>query len=189
MRIPFVSFFKVNLFEELLEHAEKVKECAWVFQQALECFASENTCSFEEYHVEVNKLENEADAIKRRIRGHIPPGTQMVVPNFQFFMYLKEQDKVLDSVQGSLDWLSHRIDKGLPVELKKNFLLLVDTVIVPIEDMSRMVREAEKYFKNYSDKQRIVLKDIIRNLRQREHEVDRIEHDMKKQIFSMIGLL
>jgi uncharacterized protein Yka (UPF0111/DUF47 family) len=36
MRIPFLSMFITSPFEGLQEHAEKVKECAWVFQQAID---------------------------------------------------------------------------------------------------------------------------------------------------------
>ncbi|MBW2337222.1 MAG: hypothetical protein JRF47_10775, partial [Deltaproteobacteria bacterium] len=37
MRIPFISLFLTSPLEGLLEHAEKIKECAWAFQQAMEC--------------------------------------------------------------------------------------------------------------------------------------------------------
>ena len=36
MRIPILSMFVTSPFKGLQEHAEKVKECAWVFQQAIE---------------------------------------------------------------------------------------------------------------------------------------------------------
>lgn len=185
MRIPFISIFITSPFDGLLEHAEKVKECAWAFQQAMECYASEQCMVLEEYRQEVTKLENEADAIKRRIRGHIPVGTRMPVSKFQLFLYLKEQDKVLDSVQDALDWLSYRVNPGFPEELKKDLFLLVDSVIEPIEELSRMVAEAKRYFDSYSDKQRNIVKDIIHNLRQKEHEADRIEDGLKFKIFSM----
>jgi uncharacterized protein Yka (UPF0111/DUF47 family) len=35
MRIPFLSMFMTSPFVGLQEHAEKVKECAWTFQQAI----------------------------------------------------------------------------------------------------------------------------------------------------------
>ncbi len=185
MRIPFLSVFIASPFDGLLEHAEKVKECAWAFQQAIECHASEKCQNFEEYRQEVNKLESEADAIKRRIRGHIPFGTRMPISKFQLFLYLKEQDKVLDSVEDSLDWLSYRMVPGIPEELKKDIFHLVDTVIDPIEDLSRMVAEAKKYFETYSENQRKIVKEIIHNLRKKEHEADEIEIELKYKIFSM----
>jgi len=185
MRIPFLSFFIISPFDGLLEHAEKVKECGWAFQQAMECYASERCEEFEAYRQEVDKLENEADVIKRRIRGHIPVGTRMPVAKFQFFQYLKEQDKVLDSVQDSLDWLSYRINPGFTEELKKDLFLLVDSVIEPMEELSRMVAEAKKYFETFSDKQRNIVKEIIRNVRKGEHEADRIEDELKHKIFAL----
>lgn len=185
MRIPFFSFFTISPFDGLLEHAEKVKECGWAFQQAIECYASERCEEFEVYRQEVDKLESEADAIKRRIRGHIPVGTRMPVAKFQLFQYLKEQDKVLDSVEDSLDWLSCRISPGFTEGLTKDLFLLVDSVIEPIEELSRMVAEAKKYFETYSDKQRNIVKEIISNLRKREHEADRIEDELKHKIFAL----
>jgi len=185
MRIPFLSMFMTSPFEGLQEHAEKVKECAWTFQQAMECFVSDQCKRFEELREEIIKMESEADAIKRRIRGHIPVGTVMPVDKFQLFQYLREQDNVLDSVEDVLDWLSYRMDPGIPEDLKKDFLLLVDSVIDPIDELSKMVKEARLYFKNYSDKQRIVVKDIIRKLRRQEHEADKVEDVIKQKALSL----
>ena len=74
MRIPFMSIFMASPFEGLQEHAEKVKECVWAFQQAIECHVSNRCKKFEEFRREVVRMESEADVIKRRIRGHIPKG-------------------------------------------------------------------------------------------------------------------
>ena len=185
MRIPFLSFFMTSPFKELIEHAETVKECGWAFQQAMECYVSEECERFQDYQDEVNKLEHEADVIKRRIRGHIPLGTIMPIPKFQLFMYIKEQDHVLDSVQNVLYWLSYRTQPGLREELKADLLKLVNSVIEPIEELSRMVIEAQKYFDTYSHKQRNVVKKIISNLRSSENDADRIEDALKHKIFSI----
>ncbi len=185
MRISLRSLFVSSPFEGLQEHAEKVRECGWVFQQAVECYASDKCEEFEALRQEVTKLENEADAIKRRIRGHIPKGTRMPVSKFELFLYIREQDKVLDSVQDALDWLSYRTRPTIPEDLKKDLFLLVDSVIEPIEDLSRMISEAKKYFDSYSEKQRKIVKDIIRNLRIREHEADQMEDVLKTKLFSI----
>lgn len=185
MRIPFISMFMTSPFEGLQEHAEKVKECAWTFQQAMECHVADRCQRFEELREEIIKMESQADAIKRRIRGHIPMGTMMPVDKFQLFMYLREQDAVLDAVEDVLDWLSYRKDPGIPKELEKDFLLLVDAVIDPIDELSKMVKEAREYFKNYSDEQRVVVKDIIRKLRKQEHEADKAEDVVKQKALNL----
>ena len=52
MRIPFFSMFMTSPFEGLQEHAEKVKECAWAFQQAMECHFSPRCHTFEDFRKE-----------------------------------------------------------------------------------------------------------------------------------------
>lgn len=185
MRIPFLSLFATSPFDGLQEHAEKVKECAWSFQQAMECHVSHRCEGFSELRDQVNRMEHEADAIKRRIRGHIPKGTLLPVDKFQLFRYLREQDSVLDSVQDVLDWIAFRTEPGIPESLQKDFLLLVDAVIDPIDELSNMVSEARVYFKNYSENQRVMVKEIIVSIREQEHKADRIEETVKAKTFQL----
>jgi predicted phosphate transport protein (TIGR00153 family) len=185
MRIPFLSLFVTSPFEGLLEHAEKVKECAWAFQQAMECHVSDRCRQFEELRSEVSKLENQADNIKRRIRGHLPIGTMMPVSKFQLFRYLREQDQVLDSVKDALNWISYRSEPGIPPELEKYVFLLVDAVIDPLEELSPMVAGAKLYFETYSEKQRVAVKEIIRRVRAQEHAADKAEAEIKQRVFNM----
>jgi len=84
-----------------------------------------------------------------------------------------------------LNWLSYRSEPGIPEKLQKEFFLLVDANIDPIEELSIMVLEARKYFKNFSEKQRTLVKDIIRNLRRQEHEADKVEAMLKAKILNM----
>ena len=185
MRIPFFSMFMTSPFEGLQEHAEKVKECAWAFQQAIECHLAEKCKTFEEFRQEVIQLETEADVIKRRIRGHLPKGTLMPVYNFLLFRYLREQDQVIDAVEDALDWISFRSEPGIPPELEKEFVILTDAVMDSIEELGNMVVEARKYFKNYSEDQRVIIKNIIRTLRRQEHEADKAEDVVKQKVLNM----
>ncbi|MCF8078739.1 MAG: TIGR00153 family protein [Desulfobacterales bacterium] len=186
MRLPFFSIFITSPFDGLQEHADKVKECGWIFQQAIECHVADRCKRFEEFRQEVVEMERMADAIKRRIRGHLPKGTLLAVDKFQLFRYLREQDQVMDTVEDALDWISFRSEPGIPEELVKDFLILVDTVMDPIEELSRMVAEARKYFKSFSEQQRVTVKDIIRNLRTMEHDTDRLEAALKRKVFHVV---
>jgi predicted phosphate transport protein (TIGR00153 family) len=186
MRIPFISMFITSPFDGVQEHAEKVKECAWVFQRAIECIIEDRCEDFEHFRKDIDKLESEADAIKRRVRGHLPKGTLLAVDKFQLFRYLREQDKVIDAVETGLDWLSFRAAAGIPEVLEKDFMILVEAVTDPIEELSKMVTEARKYFSNFSEDQRIVVKDMIRTLRHYEHEADKLEDIVKEKIFNAI---
>jgi predicted phosphate transport protein (TIGR00153 family) len=172
-------------FDGLQEHVEKVKECAWVFQQAIECHVSSKCKTFEDFRQEVTKLESEADTIKQNIREHLPKGTRLFVDRFKIFRYLREQDQVLDAMEDVLDWISYRSEPGIPEALEKDFFLLLDSVVGPVEDLNRMVLEARKYFAKFSEKQRVLVKDIVRDIRKKEHEADKVEDLVKKKILNM----
>jgi hypothetical protein len=107
-----------------------------------------------------------------------------MVDKFQLFRYLREQDKVLDAVEEALDWISFRKTPGIPELLEKDFMLLVDAVMDPIEELSKMVAEAREYFTNFSASQRNLVKDMIRTLRRQEHEIDKIEDNIKQKILN-----
>ena len=189
MRIPiisqFMSRFMASPFEGLQEHAEKVKVCAWAFQQAIECYVSSRCERFEELRQEVIQLESEADVIKKNIRGHLPKGAIIPVDKYELFRYLREQDQVPDAMEDALDLISYRAEPEIPKELEKDFFLLVDTVIDPVEDLSRLVAEARKYFRTFSDTQREAVKAIIHGLAQKEHEADKLEDSLKRKIFKL----
>lgn len=183
MRFLLSSMFYRSPFENLQRHADKVKECAQMFRRAAECHIKENCGEFESLTDEVARLESEADAIKRNIRNHLPRGILMPVDKFEFFQYLREQDKVLDEVEEALFWLSFR-PSGIPSEIVEDFLALVDAVIPPIEELSRLVKMATEYFKTGSEKQREKMKSLIRDIRQHEKEADILERDLKAKVFT-----
>ena len=186
MRIPFISMFVTSPFEGLQEHAQKLEECALAFQQAMECYISEDCTRFEEFRSEIDRLEDEADAVNRRIRGHLPKGTLLQFDKFELFRFLGEQDNVLDAMEESLDWISIRSDLGIPQALKNDIKILVDAITSSVEELSKMVAEARKYFTNYSENQRDHVKEIVHNLRRQEHEADLIEDKFKQKVFDSV---
>ncbi len=175
--------FVTSPFDAIYEHAEKVKECSWAFQQAIECFTSTVCETFEEHRLEVLRFEQEADTIKQRIRDHLPRGAVLPVERFHLLRYLREEDSVLDAVLEAVNWLSLRTAMGLPAYVEKDFFLLVDAVIEPIEELAVMVAEARTYFKHFSGKQRIKVAESIQKLIQMDHEVDKRKYSMVKQAF------
>jgi hypothetical protein len=186
MSQSFVSKFITSPFDGLQEHAEKVKECARIFQKSIECILEDRFEDFEQLRKDVDKLESEADDIKRSIREQPLKGSLVAVNRFELFRYLREQDRVLDAIEESIDWLSFKARAGIPEMLEKDFMLLLEAVMKPIEILSKMLTEACEYFLKPSEEQRIRVKDIIRTLRQYENDSDKIEYAIKDKIFNAL---
>jgi hypothetical protein len=133
----------------------------------------------------VAKLESEADEIKRNIRGHMPRGILMPVDKFQYFMYLREQDKVLDAVEESLLWLSYMPGK-IEGEVAEDLLYLAERVIPAIEKLLPLVDRFVSFLRTRSKEERLGIKSMIRDIRQHEHEADHVEQELMRKIFSDI---
>ncbi len=185
MRLSLSSLFIKSPFEGLQEHADKVKECAQLFKEAAACHIGEDCKMFDLLTEQVARMESEADDIKRRIRNHLPRGILMPVDKFQFFSYLREQDKVIDEVEDAMFWLSFR-PRGVPHEIATDLIHLVDSVIPPIDKLPELVAMATEYFKSNSEAQRNKMKSLIRDIRQDEREADLLERELKFKIFSSI---
>ncbi|MBW1676880.1 MAG: TIGR00153 family protein [Deltaproteobacteria bacterium] len=185
MRLLLSSLFYRSPFKDLQKHANKARECARLFKEAAVCHIGEECKEFDLLTEQVARIESEADDIKRNIRSHLPRGILMPVDKFQFFDYLKEQDKVLDEVEDAMFWLSFR-PRGIPDEVAADILHLVQAVIPPIERLPDLVTLATEYFRSKSEAQRTKMKSLIRDIRQYEREADLLERELKFKIFSTI---
>lgn len=185
MRTTFMYLFYRSPFENLKRHADKVSECARAFSRAVECHLDRRCEEFDNLTDDVAKLESEADAIKRNIRGHLPRGILMPVDKFQFFMYLREQDKVLDAVEEALYWLSYR-PEGIEEDMAEDLKFFVTKVLPAIEKLSPLVEMATHFFRTGSKKERERIKSLTRDIRQGEHEADNLERELMHKIFTTI---
>jgi predicted phosphate transport protein (TIGR00153 family) len=186
MRFSFFSLFYDSPFIKLRKHAEKVKECAWMFKRAVACYVEQDCEAFDQLTEDVAMLESQADELKRNLRNHLPRGIFMPMDKFVFLDCLREQDHVLDDVEQALYWLSFKPMGGIPEELVEDFLDLIDAVIPAIEKIPDMSEQAIVYFKSSTEGNRKKLKSIIRAIYQAEKEADHLEHELKKKAFAML---
>ncbi|UCG21319.1 MAG: TIGR00153 family protein [Deltaproteobacteria bacterium] len=186
MRFSFFSLFFESPFVKLKNHANKVKECAWMFKRAVNCYVEQDCEEFDELTEEVAKLESQADELKRNLRNHLPRGIFMPVDKFVFLDCLREQDHVLDDVEEALYWLSFKPMGGIPEELVGDFLDLIDSVIPSIEKIPDMWVQAILYFRSATEENRNNLKSIVRQIYQAEKEADHLEHELKKKAFALL---
>ena len=186
MRFSFFSLFYESPFVKLKRHADKVKECAQMFKEAVQCYVQQDCDKFEELTEEVAKLESQADELKRNLRNHLPRGIFMPMDKFVFLDCLREQDHVVDDVEEALYWLSFKPMGKIPEDLVEDFLDLIDAVIPAIEKMPDMSEQALVYFRNSTEENRNKLKSTVREIYQAEKEADHLEHELKKRAFAVL---
>lgn len=129
LRMPFFGLLaKSTPMDGLVEHYDKIRECLKLINESLECYVTGGSCrELEELSIALDKVEAQADKIKRGIRNHLPRNVFMAVEKPLFFNYTSKQDNVLDSAQDALHWLAIRNLK-VPEEFQKDLIYLMDGV-------------------------------------------------------------
>lgn len=183
MRTALLKLFRQSPFDGLLKHAEHIRESGPIFRLAIIAYLDESDEEFEKHHNHVTIIENQGDLVKRNIRGHLPRGILMPVDKFQLLWYLREQDKILDSVQDALHWLSYR-KTHIPDEMVDDLLLMVEKVNDVLKSIYPLVASAASYFSNFSEDQRNKVKEAIREIREYEFQSDQVERKLLSDVLS-----
>jgi len=183
MRTALLKLFRQSPFDGLLKHAEYIRESGPIFRLAIIAYLDESDEEFERHHNQVTIIENQGDMVKRNIRGHLPRGILMPVDKFQLLWYLREQDKILDSVQDALHWLSYR-KTHIPDEMVDDLLLMVEKVNEVLKSMYPLVSSAASYFLNFSEEQRNTVKEAIHQIREYEFQSDQVERKLLSDLLS-----
>ncbi|WP_022661262.1 DUF47 domain-containing protein [Paucidesulfovibrio longus] len=129
LRLPLFGLLsKKSPMEGLVEHYDKISECINIINESLECYVTGGSCrEMEELAEGIAEVEREADAIKRRIRNHLPRQLFMAVEKVLFLNYTNKQDNILDSAEDALEWLAMR-RLAVPHAFQKDLVNLLDGV-------------------------------------------------------------
>jgi predicted phosphate transport protein (TIGR00153 family) len=174
MRLVLGNLFRRSPLENTLRHADKVAQCGPIFVNAVKAYFSGDRDRFELLKEDIRELENEADRMKRNVRAHLPASVLMPFDKSVFFTFLREADKVVDSVKNTLYWMSY-YELEVPEDIQKDYILLAKEVGDYIGFLPEMVRRAHTYFTSRMEGDREAVKEIIREIRFREKESDDLE--------------
>lgn len=183
MRMPIMNNLSAMAFDKLYEHAEKVKEGVWTFQQAMECRIGSECPSYGELFETVQRIQQEAEAIAKEVLARMPVSVLFPVDKYQFFSWLHLQDQLLPSVLDAMQWMRHR-RPAVSEELKSKWILLMDAVPDPVEELGKLVQETRKYLRSFSDKHRSSVMDVVQSIHQETREAARICDMVQGLVFS-----
>lgn len=131
---------------------------------------------------EVNKVEDDADQIKRNIRNHLPTGLFLAVDRTLFFTYTRQQDNILDCGQDSLHWLCIR-HINIPREFQNGMLQYVDAVAKTVS-LLKPALEAAVAFVNGDSDDREKTKDLCRDVRWQHGTVSKMKRGLDIEIYN-----
>lgn len=175
---------KPYLFDLLERHARLVIECTERLPLALEAYFKGDKERLEEISRDIIDIEREADRLKQNIRGHLPYGIITPVDKFELFLYLKEQDAVADAAEDILKWLTFK-QVAVPEVLSSKILTLLEENVKTAEFLVPLIEKSRLYIEMGDEASRQDAKEIVREIRRREHENDLFSTEIKREVFAL----
>lgn len=171
-------------YDGLFEHAAKVAECVRLLQLGYDQYTSGQFDAFSETTKRIGEVEHEADIIKSTVRAHLPKGLFMSVDRKDYEMLLHDQDLILDTVED----LAERMDARhtpIPETLRPGFRTLVEGVIATVDTYEKAVEIfSDVLATGFGGHARDEVKDLIKEVHQREFEADRTRFTLLRQIYA-----
>lgn len=183
-RFPFFGILSVTSpIEGLIEHYEFIAKGTIFLEQALTiCINEGSELDFNKRQEELCRAKEQADAIKRNMRNHLPRGLFLAIDKPQFLAYLSKQDKILVNGQNSLDWLAMR-KVDIPEHFRQEMIDLIFEIIRIINLLGPALR-ATVDFINGDEVDRVRTKSFYRDIRQQHaHNIER-SHILTAKIYN-----
>ncbi len=164
-----------ELISEIDLFWDTISKSVLVFDQCINNYIDKKEERFEINLKEINRLENEADSLRKEIKYKLY--TQMLIPEARgdVLGLLETSDNVIDSIKKVL--LQFDIEKPeIPEFLEENFR---DLTKFSFKAVDEMVMAARAFFREIS-----IVNDHINKVKFYEHEADKVEVELKRKIFN-----
>lgn len=167
----------------LLDHYEPVAKGMAVIDEALKGYMAKGAGrAFQVLAAEMDRVEAQADKIKRTIRNHLPRAYFMAVDKTLFLNYTRGQDNILDLAQDALHWLGMR-PMTIPETYQPAFLDLT-TKVAEVVSLLKPALTATMGLVHGTSRDRAGAKEIFHDIRARHLRTAKTKHKLVAEIYN-----
>ncbi len=169
----------------LENHIEVAHRCARRLRDLFEAAISGDWDKADEIKADVDRLENEADDIKKQIRLHLPKSLFMPVPREDLLELLLVQDRIANLTRKVAGIVTRR-RMEIPAVIAEPFLQYVDRVLDATKQARKSVRELDELFTaGFRGAEAQLVSSMIEKLEQIETETDQLEIELSSLVFEI----
>jgi len=183
------NIFGSSPVQPLENHVGIVYDCAKNLKPLFAAAVKGDWEEAENIHAEVERLEQQADEVKKQIRLHLPKSLFMPVPRQDLLELLLVQDKIANrtrDVSGVV--IGRRLD--IPPPLVDDFLEFVDRVVEAAKVARKSVRELDElYTTGFRGAEAELVEGLIERLDDIETDTDGRQIAINRKLFEIEGSL
>jgi predicted phosphate transport protein (TIGR00153 family) len=177
--------FGASPVRPLEKHAGLVYRCARQLNEFFRAVTDSDWESARTAHAEIDRLENEADDVKKQIRLHLPKSLFMPVPRQDLLELLLVQDKIANRAKDVSGIVMGR-QLEIPDAITDEFLEFVSRCIDATKLARNSVRELDELFTTgFRGAEAALVSGMIEKLDQIETDTDAREAALRGSLFEL----
>ncbi len=186
MSVP--SIFKIfarSPVSPIEQHIHKVFASAEQLLPFFEAVTSENRQRANTLQEKIATLEHQADMLKKELRTHLSQHLFLSIPRSDILELLYRQDNIANKAKDIAGVVRGR-NMQIPQQLQPTFLQFVKLSIATVKQADNAVNELHDLVETgFRGKEIDILTEMIIELDKREHETDRLQRDVRLQLFAI----
>jgi hypothetical protein len=180
---PIFNLFGNSPVKPLQKHMEAVDVCVGELLHFLSAVAQENWPLAETLQLKIVALENEADALKRDLRLHLPKSLFLPVSRSDLLDLLSMQDRLANCARDIAGLMIGR-KMVLPDTIKEDSLTFATRCIEATHQAKKAIDELHELFETgFSGTEVHIIEDMIAQLPLIEHDTDLLQIKIRKKLF------
>lgn len=167
------------------QHMAKVVVCVVELVPLFNAVINEDWDSVEQYQQKISGLENEADALKKELRLHLPKGLFMPVSRQDLLEVLTMQDKIANKAKDIAGVILGR-RMTLPAVIHEDYIRYVQRCIDACKQAQTAINQLDELVETgFSGHEIRLVSDMIHKLDMIESDTDTLEADIRHKIFAI----
>ncbi len=182
---PFLQMFAKSPFKPMQDHIHKAQECAAELVPFFEEVIAENWEEAEQIQQKIAELEGQADAMKKKIRQHLPKSIFLPVPRTDLLDIVRMQDKIANRAKDIAGLMLGRQMK-VPASLQDGMRLFVRAALSTSEQALVALNELDELINSgFGGHEINAVERLLDELDKLEHETDKCERQVRSNLFAI----
>jgi uncharacterized protein len=181
----FAKIFGRSPVRPLQEHIAKASACARELIPLVVATQSDDWATAHQVRERILQLEDEADVLKKDLRLHMPSSLLMPVARTDLLDLLMIQDKIANSAKDASGLIIGR-QMRFPESISADFIGFVRRCIDAVDQAEKSVNELDELYETgFRGAEAKIVESMISHLDAIENDTDRMQVDVRAQLFAM----
>ncbi len=185
MNATIFDLFARSPIKPIEQHMDKAYLCVEALVPFFEAALKGDWDAAKQQYELIDKLEREADELKKDIRLHMPKGLFMSVPRTDLLDLVSAQDKVANKAEDISGLMLGR-KMTFPKEMEKTLLAFLSRSIEACMQARKAINELDELAETgFRGREAALVEEMITELDRIEHDSDNLEVDCRVALFAL----